>query len=384
MSALKRIPVSGPSITELERRYVADAVENAWYENANVWNARFERQFAARLDLPYAVSLPSCTSALHLSLLALGIGPGDEVIVPDITWIATAAAVKYVGATVVFADVDRATWCLSASSFLECITPRTRAVIGVDLYGGMPDWDEVCAIAASRKIAVIEDAAEAAGSVYRGRQAGTFGTFGCFSFHGSKTMTTGEGGMLVTKNKALFDRVQVLRDHGRAPGDVTFTNGEVAYKYKMSSLQAALGTAQLERLDVLVAHRRMLLAAYREKLAGLEGVTLNAEPEGVFNSCWMITVVLDARWGVDKAELGRRLDERGVATRPFFHPLSSLPAFEGDLEARRARERNRVAYDLSPRGINLPSAACLTRTDVAIVCAALRESLGARSDHQAA
>jgi len=384
MNAAKRIPVSGPSITELERSYVADAVANAWYDDANVWNARFERQFAARLGVPYAVSLPSCTSALHLSLLALGIGPGDEVVVPDITWIATAAVVKYVGATVVFADVDRRTWCLSESGLLDCITPRTRAVIGVDLYGGMPDWDALKGIAASRKIAVIEDAAEAAGSTYRGRPAGTLGTFGCFSFHGSKTMTTGEGGMLVTANKALFDRVQVLRDHGRAPGDFSFMNGEVAYKYKMSALQAALGTAQLERLDELVAHRRMLFAAYREGLAGVSGVTLNAEPEGVFNSYWMVTAVIDARWGVDKAELGRRLDERGIATRPFFHPLSSLPAFQGELEARRARERNRVAYEVSPRGINLPSAACLTKGDVAAVCAALRDVLGAGRDHQAA
>ncbi|MBL8958116.1 MAG: DegT/DnrJ/EryC1/StrS family aminotransferase [Myxococcaceae bacterium] len=381
---MKKIPVSGPSVTDLERRYVADAVDNAWYENANVWNARFERQFAERLGVPYAVSLPSCTSALHLSLLALGIGPGDEVVVPDVTWIATAAAVKYVGATVVFADIERDTWCLSADSFATCITPRTRAVIGVDLYGSMPDWEAIRSLAATRKIAVIEDAAEAAGSTYHGRQAGTFGTFGCFSFHGSKTMTTGEGGMLVTANEALFNRVQVLRDHGRAPGDVSFNNQEVAYKYKMSSLQAALGTAQLERLDELVAHRRMLFAAYREELGGVKGVTLNAEPAHVFNSYWMVTAVVDSSFGVDKTELGKRLEGRGIATRPFFQPLSALPAFANELEARRARERNTVAYDVSPRGINLPSAGCLTRDDVATVCSALREALGSRRDHQAA
>lgn len=253
--------------------------------------------------------------------------------------------------------------------------PRTRAVIGVDLYGGMPDWESIRSIAASRKIAVIEDAAEAVGSKYRGAAAGTLGTFGCFSFHGSKTMTTGEGGMLVTANEALWRRVLVLRDHGRAPGDVAFLNSEVGYKYKMSALQAALGTAQLERLHELVSHRRMLFDAYREGFDGFRGVTLNAEPQGLFNSYWMITAVLDPVWGIEKTELGQRLDERGISTRPFFHPLSSLPAFAGELEARRARDRNRVAYELSPRGINLPSASCLSREDVATVCAAVREVL---------
>lgn len=374
---MKKYPVSGPAITELEKTYVADAVANAWYDNANAWNERFERQFAEAHAVAHAVSLPSCTSALHLSLLALGVGPGDEVIVPDLTWIATAAAVKYVGATVVFADVDRTTWCLGADSFAACITPRTRAVIGVDLYGGLPEWDAIRALAAAKKIAVIEDAAEAVGSKLGGRRAGTLGTFGCFSFHGSKTMTTGEGGMLITANEALWRRVLVLRDHGRNPGDVAFVNSEVAYKYKMSALQAALGTAQLERLDELVAHRRMLFDAYREGFSGLEGVTLNAEPRGVFNSYWMITAVLDRSFGIDKVELGARLAERGIATRPFFHPLSSLPAFSNELEARRARERNTVSYDLSPRGINLPSAGCLTRSDVGEVCAAVREVLQA-------
>ncbi len=194
MRGVKRIPVSGPSITDKERAYVADAVSNAWYENANVWHDRFEKQFAEAVGVKHAVALPSCTSALHLTLLALGIGPGDEVIVPDLTWIATAAPVKYVGASVVFADVDPTTWCMSADSFARCITKKTRAVIGVDLYGGFPDWDAIRTIAASRRIAVVEDAAEAVGSTYGGKAAGSLGTFGTFSFHGSKTMTTGEGG----------------------------------------------------------------------------------------------------------------------------------------------------------------------------------------------
>ncbi|MBE9572603.1 MAG: DegT/DnrJ/EryC1/StrS family aminotransferase, partial [Proteobacteria bacterium] len=236
---MNKIPVSGPWITQKEIDYVADAAANAWYENANMYHERFEKAFAEYLGVKYAVTLPSCTSALHLSLLALGMGPSDEVIVPDVTWIASAAPIIYVGATPVFADMDEKTWCMSVESFEECITPKTKAIIPVDLYGGVPDWDRILEIASRHNIAVIEDAAEAIGSEYKGKKAGVFGDTGTFSFHGSKTMTTGEGGMLVTDNRDIFERVLFLRDHGRKPGDVMFFNAEVGYKYKMSSMQAA-------------------------------------------------------------------------------------------------------------------------------------------------
>ena len=166
---MNRISVSGPWITDKEVEYVSDAARNAWYESANMYHERFEKAFAEYLDVRYAVTLPSCTSAIHLSLLALGVGTGDEVIVPDVTWIASAAPIIYVGATPVFADIDKKTWCLSASSFKECITSRTKAVIPVDLYGGMPNWDSILKIARTHNIAVIEDAAEAFGSEYKGK-----------------------------------------------------------------------------------------------------------------------------------------------------------------------------------------------------------------------
>ena len=183
---MKNISISGPWITDKEVEYVADAARNAWYENANMYHEKFEKAFAKYLGVKYAIALPSCTSAIHLSLLALGIGPGDEVIVPDVTWIATAAPISYVGATPVFADIDPKTWCLSAKSFQECISARTKAVIPVDLYGSVPDWDSILSIADKHKIFVIEDAAEAIGSEYKGKKAGSFGDTGCFSFHGSK------------------------------------------------------------------------------------------------------------------------------------------------------------------------------------------------------
>ena len=373
---MDRIPVAGPWITDLEVRYVSEAARTAWYGNANVFQQRFEQAFAQYVGTRYAVSLPSCTAAIHLALSALGIGSGDEVVVPDITWIASAAPVDYVGATVVFADVDPLTWCLSAEGFEACVTPRTKAVIPVDLYGGMSDMPAIREIAQRRHIAIIEDAAEAVGASLQSRRAGSWGDVGVFSFHGSKTLTTGEGGMLVTDRDDVFDRVLVQRDHGRARGDQMFWNHEVAFKYRMSSLQAALGLAQLERIDELIARKREAFSWYREALKGVPGIAqLNAEPAGTVNTFWMVTIVLEPDCGIDKATLIDFLKNDGIDCRPFFHPLSSLPAYAGRPEAANARARNRVSYRLSPLGVNLPSALSLTAAQVHRVCETVKARL---------
>src|SRR5947209_7488809 len=212
---MRRIPIAGPWITQKEIAYVTDAVTRNWYDDAQLYQQRFERAFADYLGVRHALSLPSCTAAIHLALAALGVSPGDEVIVPDATWIASAAPITYVGATPVFADIDMKTWCLSPQSFEECITPKTKAVIPVDLYGNMPDMDALLEVAQRNNIPVIEDAAEAAGADYKGQKAGSFGDTGVFSFHGSKTLTTGEGGMLVTDRDDIHQRALFLRDHGR-------------------------------------------------------------------------------------------------------------------------------------------------------------------------
>jgi perosamine synthetase len=373
---MERIPVAGPSITQKEIDYVTDAVTNAWYGNANVYHERFEKAFADYLGMRHAVSLPSCTSAIHLSLLAMGVGPGDEVIVPDATWIASAAPITYVGATPVFADIDEKTWCLSAESFERCITARTKAVIPVDLYGNMPDMDALLEMAARNNILVIEDAAEAAGAEYKGRRAGSFGDVGVFSFHGSKTLTTGEGGMLVTDRDDLYQRVLFLRDHGRKPGDSLFWNQEIAYKYKMSSMQAALGLAQLERLDELIARKREIFSWYKEELVGVEELTMNYQLPQARNSYWMVTVVLARHYGIESDELKQKLSEQQIDCRPFFHPLSSIPAYAHLPQAEEARARNRVSYEICPYGLNLPSGLNLTRDNVVYVCNTLKNILG--------
>jgi perosamine synthetase len=369
------IPIAGPWITAKEVEYVADAAASGWYANSGTYVQRFERAFASRLNVRHAVSLPSCTAGIHLSLAALGVGPGDEVIVPDLTWIASAAPITYVGATPVFADVDPASWCLSVESFESWITPKTKAVIPVDLYGNIPDMGALRSSAERHGIAVIEDAAEAVGSSFEGRMAGSFGDTGVFSFHGSKTLTTGEGGMLVTDRDDLYQRVAVLRDHGRKPGDKLFLNEEIGFKYKMSSMQAALGLAQLERLDELVARKREIFGWYKGHLDGVPRIMLNSEGPGVTNSYWMVTVVIDPDRGKEKVGLIRRLAECGVDSRPIFTPLSALPAFAKSPFKDAARERNPVSYRIGPYGVNLPSGFNLTEELVERVCVALRKCL---------
>lgn len=374
---MAKIPVAGPWVTDREVEYTADAARNAWYAGANEYIHRFESGFAAHTGRRHAVSLPHCTAGLHLALAALGVGPGDEVIVPDATWIATCAPITYVGATPVFADVDADTWCLSPASFAANITNRTKAVIGVDLYGSMADWTEIERIARERGIHVIEDAAEAVGSTLGGRPAGAFGKCSVFSFHGSKTLTTGEGGLLAIDDTALFERVMFLRDHGRVPGDRFFFNAEVAFKYKMSALQAAFGLAQLERVEELVERKRQIFGWYSEELTDLTGVRLNAEPAGTRNSYWMVTVVLDPSLGTTAKDLMSAFDAKEIDSRPFFHPLSSVPALRDLPTAARAREQNRVAHSIAPYGLNLPSAMNLSRDDVRFVCDVLRTTLKA-------
>ncbi len=373
--APERIPVAGPSITDREVELVADAARNAWYKNHAAFNHRFERLLADYVGVTHAVSTPHCTAALHLALAALGVGPGDEVIAPDVTWIASVAPIVYVGAEPVLVDIDPVTWCLDPAAVERAISPQTKAIIGVDLYGSTCDWARLQDIADRHGLALIEDAAEALGSVHHGRRAGAFGRVSAFSFHGSKTVATGEGGMLATNDKDLFDRVLFLRDHGRKPDDRFFLNMEIAFKYRMSGVQAALGVAQMERIDELIAHKRAIFGWYRERLSSLKGVALNAEPPGTQNSYWMVTAVLDPQIGLDKFALMAELDKRNIDSRPFFSPLSSLPAFEERPRAKRFVSANDNGQRVSKYGVNLPSGYNMTEEKVEIVASAFTEAI---------
>lgn len=373
IQASERIPVAGPSIGDREVELVAEAARTAWYGNHYAYNERFERMLADYVGVSHAVSVPHCTAALHLALAALGVGSGDEVIVPDVTWIASVAPVFYVGAEPVLVDVLPDTWCIDPAAVEAAITPATKAIIGVDLYGSMCDWDRLKTIADAHGLHLIEDAAEALGSEYHGRKAGSFGDVSAFSFHGSKTVVTGEGGMLATSKGELFERVLFLRDHGRKPGDRFFLNHEVGFKYRMSAVQAALGVAQMERIDSLIAHKRRIFAWYRERLGAINGVTLNVEPMGTKNSYWMVTAVLDPNLGFDKFRMMEELGRRNIDSRPFFSPLSTLPAFEERQQACRFVRSNSAGATVAAFGVNLPSGYNMDEDKVDLVSRAVAE-----------
>ncbi|MGF1610061.1 MAG: DegT/DnrJ/EryC1/StrS family aminotransferase [Kiloniellales bacterium] len=367
------IHMAGPWITEHEEKIVLDALRNGWYGDRAYWYVEtFEREFAAWHGRTHALMTPNCTTAIHLLLAGLDIGEGYEVIVPECTWIATAAPITYQRATTVFADIDPIHWCLTPQSIEARISPRTKAVIVVDLFGNMPDWDGICAVSERHGITVIEDSAEALGSTYKGMRAGKFGVGSVFSFHRTKTLTTGEGGMLLLDDKALFERCKFLRDHGRAPG--TYFNTEVTFKYMPFNLQAALGYAQFQRIDELVERKRWIFRQFAERLADIPDLLLNPEPAEVRNGYWTTALVFGHSHGLTKEKAMGRLEAMGLPVRPFFYPLSALPAYPEHNES--GRQANPVSYDVSARGINVPCALSLTEEQIDTYCGGLRRLLG--------
>lgn len=349
---MSRIFYTKPSIGELELKYVTDAVTNGWGERCYEYIYRLQEEFASYIGAPYALATSSCTGALHLGLKALGIGPGDEVILGDSNWIASAAPIFYIGASPVVVDVLEESWCLDPLAVRDAITPKTRAIIAVHLYGNLAAMDELRSIADEFGLALIEDAAEALGSRFHGRMAGSLSTFSVFSFHGTKVMTTGEGGMLVTADPKLARRVEQLNNHGRAAGDMRqFWPSELGYKYKMSNLQAALGCAQLERIEELVLRKREIFAFYREHLlTALPDARMNPQPRDCLNSYWMPTLVLPPDASVELSDLIECLRHESIDARIFFQPLSETPVF-AELECRPTP----IAHGLAQRAFNLPS-----------------------------
>lgn len=345
----QRIAYTKPSVTELEVGYATDAARNGWGEHCYDYLNRFEAQFREYLGVKHAIATSSCTGALHLGLAALGVAAGDEVILADSNWIASVAPVVHLGATPVFVDILADSWCLDPRRVEAAITPRTRAIIAVHLYGNLCDMDSLLALGQRHGIPVIEDAAEAIGSRWGRQRAGSRGRFGSFSFHGTKTLTTGEGGMFVTDDDSLYEAVLTLSNHGRARGQKKqFWPDVVGYKYKMSNLQAAIGCGQLERIGELEARKRAILLRYRELLAGCAGIMMNPEPAGTVNGAWMPTVVFAAETGVTRERLQAHFAAANIDARVFFHPLSSLPMFAG-------QPGGALAADIAGRAINLPS-----------------------------
>ncbi len=370
---MKKIYAAGTHITSLEEEYVLDALRNGWYGSKKYYYCeKLESEFSSYHDRKYGLMTTNCTSALHLILAGLGIGQGDEVLVPECTWIASASPITYLGAKPVFCDIQKETWCLCPKSVEKSITEKTKAVIAVDLFGNMPNMKELSEICKKHNVYLIEDAAEALGSSYYGTKAGKFGIASTFSFHNTKTMSTGEGGMLLLDDEELYKRCVKLRDHGRGPDTKPYFNDIVGYKFMPFNLQAALGLAQFHRVDELIGFKRHHLNMYKEHLKGLS-LTFNYESEDVVNGAWITAMVIDKKYKITKQEFIEKMNSFNVPVRPFFYPLSSIPAFN---MKDTYQEKNKVSYDVSSRGVNLPGAPNLTDESIIFICSKIKEVLG--------
>ncbi len=362
-----RIPYTKPSITDLEVRYATDAAANGWGERCYEYLERFEDAFRAHLDVKHAVATSSCTGALHMGMAALGIGPGDEVIMADTNWIATAAPIVHLGARPVFVDILPESWCIDPKLAAAAITERTKAIVAVHLYGNLCEMDALLGVGQKYGIPVIEDAAEAIGSIYHGKRAGSMGRFGTFSFHGTKTVSTGEGGMFVTDDDGLYEKVLTLSNHGRARSQTKqFWPDVVGFKYKMSNIQAAIGCGQMERIGELISRKREIFHAYEDALADLTGISMNPEPTGTQNGFWMPTVVFEESTRLTPERISGAFAAKNIDARVFFHPLSTTPPFAGS-------SGGRWAGTIPDRAINVPSFHDITEIEQCRIVQVVRE-----------
>jgi len=374
------IPVAAPVIGERELAYVTDAVRSGWVSSLGPYIERFERAFADYIGVSHAVAVSNGTVGLHLALHALGIGPGDEVLVPDLTFVATAHAVLQTGATPVFVDVEPDTWCIDPIAIRRAITPRTRAIIPVHLYGHPADMDAIRDLADNHRLLVIEDAAEAHGAEYHGRRVGGIGNVGVFSFYGNKIITTGEGGMVTTNDAALANRLRYLKDHGMSPQQ-RYYHTELAFNYRMTNVQAALGVAQLEQIETFIERRRQIFRWYAEELAGLPGIMLNVERPGTRNVYWMSCLVLTDNCHITRQELADGLRRHGIDSRPFFVPMHQLPHLAGFRRVGREEDACPVAERLGARGLNLPSGCSLEESTVRQIASTIVQIISGYAHH---
>ncbi len=361
------IPVAEPVLTGNELAYVSDCVTSNWVSSIGQYIARFEQDFARFCGVNHGISTSNGTTALHLALAVLGIGPGDEVIVPSLTFAATANAVVYTGAKPVFADSEPRTWNLDPAEVARKITPRTKAIIPVHIYGHPVDMDAINSVADEHHLHVIEDAAEAHGADYKGRRVGSMGQMGAFSFYGNKIITTGEGGMITTDDNALAERARMLRDHAMSPTR-RYWHPEVGYNYRLTNIQAALGVAQMERIDEFIARKRAIAASYNKLLDGMPGLSLPVEEPWARNVYWMYSILVGDHARLSRDELMAHMQARGVDSRPFFHPIHTMPPYA-------TGESLPVAERLARQGINLPSSCALTDDDICRVAKTIGEAL---------
>ena len=358
-----KIPIAEPLLGEKELNNVIEAVKSGWISSKGRFIPEFEQKFAGYCGVKYGVATSSGTVALHLALEALGIGEDDEVIVPTLTFIATANTVRYTGAKPVFIDSHPDYWCLDPEKVEEAITPKTKAIIPVHLYGHPGDMEAITNIARRHSLYIIEDAAEAHGAEYKGRKVGSFGDISCFSFYANKIITTGEGGMCLTNDEKLVERMRILRDHGMNPYK-RYWHDVIGFNYRMTNMQAAVGVAQLEKIDEFITRKREIAKVYNSLLKDIEGLVLPPEMPWAKNVYWMYSILIEDKFSLTKNELMERMDELGIETRPLFYPVHSMPPYnEGNSFP--------IAEELSRKGINLPSGVKLSQEEIESIAQAI-------------
>ncbi|MHA2433745.1 MAG: DegT/DnrJ/EryC1/StrS family aminotransferase [Candidatus Thorarchaeota archaeon] len=357
------IPWGKPCLGEREREYLLKAMDSTWI-SAGEFVDRFESDFARLIGTKHAVTTSSGTTALHLALLALGVGPGDEVIVPAFTFVSPANMVIETGAKPVYADIDPKTWCVDVKEVERSVTEQTKAIVAVHVYGNVCDMETLTRIAGERQVYLIEDAAEAACSRYRGRLAGSFGQLGCFSFQATKTITMGEGGAVVTDDKKLSERVRIMRSHGMRQNK-RYWHDLVGYNYRLTNLQAAVGCAQLENLDNIMAEKARIHARYSKSLSGLSGIELQHIPKDVEPVMWAVALRMDQhRFKVDRDSVIAELLNKNIETRPGFYPFSAMPFYKA--------KPLPIAESISRNVISLPSYISISDDDIDYICHELK------------
>jgi len=373
----RRITSAGPSITQAEIELVTEAITDGWQDKMTWYIDQFVNEFSDYIGIKYCLPTAHCTDAIHLAMLALDIGPGDEVIVPDLTWVASVSPVCYVGAHPVFADVDRDSWCITAESISKCITPKTKAVVVVDLLGNMPEWDDIITLCRSKNIKIIEDAAEGIGAKYKGKQAGSFGDISLFSFNATKLIMSGQGGAVCTNDPDLYKKVKLLSHHGidKENSGKYYWSTVIGYNYNWTNMQAALALAQLRRIGELISYKKWLFEEYTKGLKSIPGLRLNSATRDVNPVYWITTVIVDQKYGLNKEEIIEKFIKYKIDIRPLFYPISSMPPFEKYSHSVSVGDNNIESYDLSKYGVCLPNGNNLTSEDVSYICASFKKVL---------
>jgi len=357
-----KIPVYQPSLTGNEKRYVMECLDSSWISSKGGFIGEFERRFAEYTGIRHAATVSNGTVALHVAMVALGIGPGDEVIVPTLTYISSVNAITYTGGTPVFVDSLEPTWQMDPADVARKITPRTKAILAVHLYGHPCDMQPLRQIASERSIFLVEDCAEAIGTRYRGTHVGNFGDIATYSFYGNKTITTGEGGMVTTNDETLHARIVHFKGQGLA-AHRQYWHDVVGYNYRMTNICAALGLAQLEQIEGFLKRKRQIAELYRRGLEGTD-IELHAESDGTTHSYWMCSILVNDP--MDRDPLREHLANEGIETRPVFYPVHTMPMYASRYQ------RHPVAEDIGWRGINLPSWPGLSDGDIADICRSIR------------